>query len=298
MKFILFLIGVLFTTSIYAQEAGKLEWTRISSPKGDVVLSMPVGFLVDGEGTELRIVSIRGGVTLDFTVTRGVDPKRRLGWLRESLRQSGKFEHSQLTLGKFIGDVLIYSEKRYSIQFYLASGKGYYQIRAAAETASNPVLLEFLNSIRLDGQPLTKQDTPAVFTQDAVPIQKLETSPIVKEALKKPDARKVKVIYDSNAKPSELPSQDGNSRPVMVLRKPQALYSSAARNAGVQGAVRLKVQLRGDGGIGDIIIVSGLAKGLTEKAVDAAKKIKFVPAEKDGKPIDSLVTFEYTFSLY
>jgi TonB family protein len=36
---------------------------------------------------------------------------------------------------------------------------------------------------------------------------------------------------------------------------------------------------------------------LTEKAIAAAKKIKFTPAEKDGRPVSQYVTLEYNFHI-
>jgi len=39
-------------------------------------------------------------------------------------------------------------------------------------------------------------------------------------------------------------------------------------------------------------------KGLTEVAIAAARKIKFVPAMKDGKGLSTFVKLEYNFDLY
>ncbi len=46
-------------------------------------------------------------------------------------------------------------------------------------------------------------------------------------------------------------------------------------------------------------VVSGLADGLTEQAiVAAAKKIKFIPAMKDGNPVSMWMQLEYNFNLH
>ncbi|HEX6283216.1 MAG TPA: energy transducer TonB [Pyrinomonadaceae bacterium] len=44
--------------------------------------------------------------------------------------------------------------------------------------------------------------------------------------------------------------------------------------------------------------VQGLPYGLTENAVDAAKKIKYFPAIKDGKRVSMWMQLEYNFNLY
>ena len=44
--------------------------------------------------------------------------------------------------------------------------------------------------------------------------------------------------------------------------------------------------------------VSGLPHGLTERAIAAARNIKFVPATKDGRPVSMHIQLEYSFNLY
>jgi hypothetical protein len=47
-----------------------------------------------------------------------------------------------------------------------------------------------------------------------------------------------------------------------------------------------------------IIVLSGLPGGLTERAVEAARRIKFFPATKDGRPVSMFIQLEYNFNLY
>ncbi|MBD0373542.1 MAG: energy transducer TonB, partial [Pyrinomonadaceae bacterium] len=44
--------------------------------------------------------------------------------------------------------------------------------------------------------------------------------------------------------------------------------------------------------------VKGLPDGLTEKAIAAARQIKFVPAQKDGRNVSQYIQIEYNFNLY
>jgi len=41
-----------------------------------------------------------------------------------------------------------------------------------------------------------------------------------------------------------------------------------------------------------------LKDGMTEAAIEAARNIRFFPAEKDGKPVSQWMTLEYNFNLY
>ncbi len=84
--------------------------------------------------------------------------------------------------------------------------------------------------------------------------------------------------------------------PVKILDKPQASRTDGQDCS--QGKVVLRVTFLDSGEIGKISVISGLTKSLTDSAVEAAKKIKFVPAIKDGKPVSVTKPVEYVFSIY
>jgi len=58
------------------------------------------------------------------------------------------------------------------------------------------------------------------------------------------------------------------------------------------------VSFQPDGKIGKILLLKGLADGLSQQAIAAARKIKFKPAMENGVPVPSLRVIEYTFSIY
>ncbi len=59
----------------------------------------------------------------------------------------------------------------------------------------------------------------------------------------------------------------------------------------------LDVMLHRDGTARSWELVEGLPYGLTEKAREAAKKIKFTPAEMNGRPVSVIRRVEYVFKL-
>ncbi|HSI88529.1 MAG TPA: energy transducer TonB [Pyrinomonadaceae bacterium] len=83
-----------------------------------------------------------------------------------------------------------------------------------------------------------------------------------------------------------------------LIYKPKARYTDAARNGNVQGTVRVKVVLLHNGGIGDVTVVKGLSRGLTEQAVKAARRLVFLPKVRGGKTVSVMVTVEYSFNIY
>ena len=53
-----------------------------------------------------------------------------------------------------------------------------------------------------------------------------------------------------------------------------------------------------DGVLKYIVAIQGLSHGLTEQAIAAARKIRFTPAMRDGKPVSLIGSLEFTFNLY
>ena len=89
----------------------------------------------------------------------------------------------------------------------------------------------------------------------------------------------------------------GVSKPTILQRGP-ARFTDDARNNKVNGIVILSVIFAADGQITIEKVIQGLPLGLTENAMAAARKIRFNPATKDGKPINLRTTLEYSFDTY
>lgn len=87
-----------------------------------------------------------------------------------------------------------------------------------------------------------------------------------------------------------------STRPTILYRE-KAQYTQEAKDNKVEGTVALSVVFGADSQIKDIVVVRGLPHGLTEKAIEAAKKIRFEPAMKDGQPVSVRGTLEYSFRL-
>ena len=87
----------------------------------------------------------------------------------------------------------------------------------------------------------------------------------------------------------------GSGYRLVVNERP--VYTEPARRNGVQGTVTLKVHLLANGSVGPITVVNGLPDGLTEMAIDAAKRIVFLPKRVDGKPVSVVIKLEYGFRI-
>jgi protein TonB len=83
-----------------------------------------------------------------------------------------------------------------------------------------------------------------------------------------------------------------------VIFKPEPQYTEEARKNGTTGTVILRVVFSRTGEVTNIRAMQSLQGGLTEKAIAAARLIRFVPATRNGQPVSMYMQLEYNFNLY
>ncbi|MDT5295389.1 MAG: hypothetical protein QOJ76_2269 [Acidobacteriota bacterium] len=84
----------------------------------------------------------------------------------------------------------------------------------------------------------------------------------------------------------------------VIQYKPEPSYTEEARRHNTRGVVRLRAVLAADGRVRSIIAIKRLPDGLTEKSVEAARRIRFTPATLDGQRVSQYVVLEYNFNIY
>ena len=83
-----------------------------------------------------------------------------------------------------------------------------------------------------------------------------------------------------------------------VLFKPEPQYTEEARKNAITGVVILRVVFSRTGEVTNIRAMQSLQGGLTEKAIAAARQIRFAPATRNGQPVSMYMQLEYNFNLY
>jgi TonB family protein len=83
-----------------------------------------------------------------------------------------------------------------------------------------------------------------------------------------------------------------------VISKPEPQYTEEARRAQITGTVILRVVFSRMGQVTNIRPIQSLSSGLTEKAIAAARQIRFVPATRNGQAVSMYMQLEYNFNLY
>jgi TonB family protein len=86
-------------------------------------------------------------------------------------------------------------------------------------------------------------------------------------------------------------------RPVEIIFKHTPEYTDEARAARIEGTVSLELEFTAAGDIRVLRLMRGLGHGLGEAAERAALRIRFKPAQSDGRAVDSRATVQITFRL-
>jgi TonB family protein len=86
-------------------------------------------------------------------------------------------------------------------------------------------------------------------------------------------------------------------QPVVILEKPNPVYSEEARRLGLEGEVLIQVVFPASGGVRVIRVTKGLGHGLDEAAIRAAQQIRFKPALQQGRAVDFPATVHIVFQI-
>lgn len=159
-----------------------------------------------------------------------------------------------------------------------------------SEPAPAPAELgeEFAGYQDLGGLALEGGGGAGLAVQRAAPPRPRRAQPKPREEAPKRRALAPKVEEDTC---KEEPSRP---KPVKMVG---AEYPERAREAEVEGVVRVTVQINARGEVTGARVARGLGFGLDEAAVAAARQWTFEPAQRCGKPTATSVTLGMRFAL-
>lgn len=98
------------------------------------------------------------------------------------------------------------------------------------------------------------------------------------------------------AKP-KAPAAEAPDVAVEIVSKPKPVYTEEARALKIEGDVVLEVTFTATGRVQVIRVVQGLGHGLDEAAIEAAKKLQFTPARRNGQAVDHTASLRVVFRL-
>lgn len=317
-----FIILLFFVSSGFAQSKSNndAEWTRIRDDKSEFSILFPSNFLVDNEIEKSfilapvlaslpevvdsfekpKIIGNRKSVTMSLSVfqLRQVSNAKNYLWYFVG-RDTPKENYQDFRVGDFVGRKTTFdTEKTLAMSVAIAVKNKVFLINASAKNEDERIYEKFVMSLMLNGKPLFKSQTSEpTDAPQSVFISTLQTSPEILEALnQKQEKSEIKVIK-STLTQQENKTERNFSRPLIILRQPYFEFVDVASRNNYSGLVKLKINFLASGKIGDIVIISDSPNGITEIAIKAAQKIKFLPAEIEGKKVDAARTIEYAFNV-
>ena len=101
------------------------------------------------------------------------------------------------------------------------------------------------------------------------------------------------LFVEGIAKSYKVPLAD---RPSQALFFPPAVQTANLPSQMRNGTVRLSVEHRADGSVGEIKVLSGLGTQVDQRCIQAARSVIFLPAVKDRQFVTEWQTPEYKFA--
>lgn len=85
--------------------------------------------------------------------------------------------------------------------------------------------------------------------------------------------------------------------PPTLVKEIRPTYTDAARRQAIEGDVVLEIVVRSDGSVGNVRVRRTLGAGLEQKAIDAVRQWRFLPAKRHGAAVDVVVDVSVEFKL-
>lgn len=153
---------------------------------------------------------------------------------------------------------------------------------AAPTAAASPGVLD--TGLTLGGMPVATGDGTGGGVAGPTP------SPRTREA----GPRRLEAPEPQRARPRGGCDEEPTRPRPLTLPRPS--YTEAARAAGIEGRVRLRVHIGADGEIARVEVLDGLGHGLDEAAVDSVRTARFEAGTACGRGVETNVVLSIRFT--
>lgn len=284
MKRILIIVCLLFVATAHAQTSSQPDWKRYSVRDEQFSVSLPTRPAMHTshlyfeptrkDRTQRLLGSYADGVV--YTIVVLENPQHRESF--EDFILNNRYG-VDLAAGKSLTRDGVAGKEftnPTSVSQFFAMENRLYRFSAISAVENDPRVGQFLASISLK-----KKEGLEVIDGPGDPFEPInQASPSEADVTSKTYTGK---LVDRKAR---------------LAMKPEPSYTQLAKQHQITGTVVLKVVFPPNGMVSNIRVISGLPDGLTERAIDAARKIKFIPAIKDGRYVSMWIQLEYNFNLY
>jgi Tfp pilus assembly protein PilX len=286
----------LSSAHLMAQQSGSaatrsVEWQVINN-NSEFSIAIPQGYesysangynIAKGVRIDKRIIVTRliNGVllTLDFYEGNAKDIQKEL----ISRITSSDDPYQAVRSEDFGGISLDYYRKtndRHTwIEQLYTTKKTVYDVQSIASRENDPIVMTFLRSVQLEnGGTVVLPNVPKADGKKVIgkPTEEIDEIPLVRD---------------------ETPFKGKPDRGVIIVSKPRPSYSMEALGERASGEVILRILFSASGKIMQTEVVTGRPV-FWKSSVDAALRIRYIPAVKDGKLVSVWKQIGYTFSTF
>jgi len=265
-----------------AEQARSASWQRYTVKGEDFSIKFPTlpamttykqsGWGFQRNRWERHLGAYADGVVYTIFSLDDGDPSGALKAFNKNLVSSSASDgttEQYLSLNGFSGKQYFWSNPLEGTMQVFATKNRFYRVRAVGAKAADPRVKQFFSSLSLG----KKGEGIEVSDGQGIPFD-----------------------------PTDQPDPTGRSltgreveRKAILIMKPQPVYTEEAREKEITGTVVLKVVFSSNGSVVNIRTASALPHGLTERAIDAARKIKFIPATIAERQVSIFIKRKYGF---
>lgn len=304
---IIFAVVLAITGTVSAQQgfvAAPIEWRNYKVPTEKVTFKLPKFpvLMVENYGCDgfvrVNFATYAAGSVYRVTLVRPASPDsycrrtRYFGFdlLQERVAELKSGPKKLVEMDDSTADIVHLKGEGGEMKIFKDSkGKRWFEFEVVRPTVE-ATTKAFLDSLVLKLEPDATDVGGGVATTvgDAVPGNKL-----IYPSMDVPLAEKV-----GSASQEVETKLDPDIVPMVLVVKPRASYTDAARQNDVEGSVVLRVTFLENGSIGPVKVDRGLPNGITEEAIKAVRQMVFIPTMKKGIPISVVKPVEFSFKIY
>lgn len=179
----------------------------------------------------------------------------------------------------------------------------FYNLEVEVQVIESPVLAPQADIDLTKPQPAAPKPQPTVrkvfgATREAIKASSEESGVDIKAGntvATVPDNIK---LSDDDAKSLPIPIEEYLiSAPPQLLETFKPQYPKTARDLGIEGAVRVEILIDREGSVRSARVIEGLGHGTEEAALEAARRLRFKPAEANGRAVAVKIQFIINFEL-
>jgi len=267
-------------------QGGTVKWVGVSGKNDEFVVFLPEGYITTADSEyylgkqpaprvekHLKAARYLNGVVLIMEYYEGKG-KEIYKILKE--REKATFVKEEEVNGFQIGHFSTKTEKGIRKTHIYFNDKSVYFVRGYAKSEDDSILKGFFESVRLINQKnVVAPNVPADAKSTLVPRIIERETPRLDDSLA--------------IEPKEA------DRPLIILKAERPRFSSEACRGINNLRVKLRVLYSSSGSVANVEVLQVTSKLIEKEAVEAAKKVVFIPAEKDGKLVSVFQTVEYSF---